>query len=74
MQVYGNSKAMQMLCVVYLQRLLQASSIAEDHKIAIHAVYPGAVASDMAKADHLGVSKLIALPAHYGMKAFARCK
>ena len=74
MSWYGTTKLMQMLLVIKLQRLLDASSNAEDRKIVVQAVYPGAVASDMATAEHLGVSKLIAGPAALGMKVFARCE
>ncbi|KAK9897747.1 NAD(P)-binding protein [Cystobasidium minutum MCA 4210] len=59
MQVYGNTKLMGLLFMAHYQKLLLESSNPEDHKIAIQAVHPGMVASNMPNANHYNIPKFI---------------
>jgi len=72
MQVYGNTKLMQIMQVIYMQKLLQASSIPEDHRISLHAVFPGFVASDMAQKEHYGLPKFLTTGLGGLVKMFGR--
>lgn len=70
MQVYGNSKILQMLHTPYLQSLLDSSP--SYSKIGVYAVYPGFVGSDMGKKDHYGFSKFITTPINFIVKSAGR--
>lgn len=74
MQVYGNTKLMGLLFMAHYQKLLLESSNPEDHKIAIQAVHPGMVASNMPNANHYNIPKFIGTIADKAIKLVGRCE
>lgn len=73
MQVYGNTKLMGLLFMKHYQKLLLASPNEQDHKIAIQAVYPGFVGSDMANKSHYNIPKFMSTIADKAIKLAGRC-
>jgi hypothetical protein len=74
MQVYGNTKLMGLLFMKEYQKLLLCTPNEDDHKIAIQAVYPGFVGSDMANKAHYGIPKFISALADKAIKVAGRCR
>lgn len=74
MQVYGNSKLMQILSAIQLQRLFLASTNPEDNKIATHSVYPGYVGSEISNKDHYKLPKFVTNFIDKAVKLTATCK
>ena len=74
MQVYGNSKLMQILSAIQLQRLFLASTNPEDNKIATHSVYPGYVGSEISNKDHYKLPKFVTNFMDKAVKLTATCK
>lgn len=72
--MYGNSKLIQMMSVIHLQKLLQASPDPADHAIVIHGVHPGFVASEMAAKDHYGMPKFVTGAINGLVRLFAQSK
>lgn len=65
---------MGLLFMSHYQQLLQESPNEEDHKIAIQAVYPGFVGSDMANKSHYKIPKFMSTVADKAIKLAGRCK
>lgn len=65
---------MGLLFMSYYQNLLLESPNPEDHKIAIQAVYPGFVGSDMANKAHYKIPKFMSTLADKAIKLSGRCE
>ena len=73
--MYGNSKLAQMLGVIHFQRLLLASDPSQGYdKVAVHAIHPGTVGSDMAQKDHYNLPKFFTGIANSAIKMFGVCQ
>lgn len=72
--MYGNTKLMGLLFMKHYQGLLLASPNEEDHKIALQAVYPGFVGSDMANKAHYNIPKFMSTLADKAIKLAGRCE
>lgn len=65
---------MGLLFMKHYQELLMSSPAPEDHKIAIQAVHPGFVGSDMANKAHYNIPKFMSTLASQAIKLVGRCE